>query len=313
MSDDEIGATMASFSAGVRGVGRASLSVGVDGSSKKKRRKVNPWHLGLDCVITFVCVFFLSTAATLSRALAFGNDWIGMCAIAGVTTATFLFHSICTGGSVLPHFDIITILLSLRQFGIASYRKKNVKHVPSETSQYVEAVDAITITKNQYSYDMGMTTAIALIIAVMAGAFASAGICRLVLDSAYDNAEIVIRDSDFNAGEAFFVELFGYVFLNFLVLQLPLNGVHPAITAIVLGFSVLGFQALGFNISSASYSFTRWLSVNAVGGHSAWSNDSWVWPVAGVVAVVTIFVLNFVMSALRYYGDNYKSYAVMNK
>lgn len=296
MSDGEASAGMDVFAA----AGRSGIRAGIKlGGSK---RRINPYHLALDCLATFVGVFFLSTAATLSRALAFGEDWIGMCAIAGVTSATYMFISVATGGSVAPHFDIITILLSMRLFGIKSFRKGTGKHVPKGSDQIIDAVD---FRKGQYCFDMSVTEAFWLIVAVMAAAFASAGICRLVLDSAYDNAEITIRSSDFNAGEAFFVELFGYVFLNVLLLQLPLNGVHPAITSITLGLSVLGFQALGFNVSSACYNFTRWLSVNAVGGHSAWNSDSWVWPVAGVVSVAAIAVVFAVMNWLIAYGKKY--------
>lgn len=282
---------------------RSGAKLGIKVNTGKRR--INPYHLALDCLATMVAVFFLSTAATLSRALAFGDDWIGMCAIAGVTSATYMFVSVATGGSIAPHFDIVTILLSLRMFNVKSFRKGTGKHVPKGTSQLIDAVDYY---KGQYCFDLSLMEAFWLTIAVMAGAFASAGICRLVLDSAYDNAEIVIRSSDFNAGEAFFVELFGYVFINVLLLQLPLNGVHPAITAITLGLTTLGFQALGFNVSSACYNFTRWLSVNAVGGHSAWNGDSWVWPVAGVVAVAAIAVIFNLMNWLIAAGRKYSGY-----
>lgn len=297
--DDESGVGMAAFA----GNGRVGITTTVKAFTGSKKR-INPYYLALDCMATLVAVFFLSTAATLSRALAFGDDWIGMCAIAGVSAATYLLVSVATGGSIAPHFDIITILLSLRIFNIKSFRKDNIKHVPSGSEQLINAVE---VCKGQYCYNLSLTEGFWLIVAVMAGAFASAGICRLVLDSAYDNAEIVIRDSNFNSGEAFFVELFGYVFINFLLLQLPLNGVHPAITSIVLGLTVLGFQALGFNVSSACYNFTRWLSVNAVGGASAWSSDSWLWPVAGVVAVVSIAVISAIMNWLRIKGKRYNN------
>lgn len=295
--DDETGLRLSAFA----GSGRAGAAVTVNAFEGSKKR-INPYYLALDCMATMVAVFFLSTAATLSRALAFGDNWIGMCAIAGVSAATYMLVSVFTGGSIAPHFDIITILLSLRIFNIKSFRKDNIKHVPNGNSQLISAV---SVCKGQYCYDLSIMEGFWLIVAVMAGAFASAGICLLVLDNAYNNAEIVIRDANFNSGEAFFVELFGYVFINALLLQLPLNAVHPAITSIMLGLTMLGFQALGFNVSSACYNFTRWLSTNAVGGASAWSSDSWVWPVAGVVAVVAIALISNIMTWLRVKGKKY--------
>lgn len=268
---------------------------------KMKMGEVNPYYLFFDCAATFLVSFCLFTITTVSRAISFGNDWIGMCAIGGGTAAAYMLLSVLTGGTTLPHFDIISVLLSLRMFGLRSFRKLNIDHIPRD-DQFTNSVTQNEKSK-QHRFRMNITTALALIVTIFASAFASAGICRLVLDSAFDNAEIVIRDSDFNAGEAFFVELFGYFFLNFLALQLPLNGVHPINTALLLGLSVIGFQAFGYNVSSASFNFVRWLSVNAVGGASAWSSDSWLWPVAGVVAAVAIAVVTRIMIWAQKYGD----------
>jgi hypothetical protein len=148
----------------------------------------------------------------------------------------------------------------------------------------------------QYRYTLGPMYALALVLAVVGAGFASAGISKLILDSAYNNAEIVIRDSNFNAGEAFYVEMIGSFFLTALAVLLPLNGVHPINIAILLGLVTMGFQAYGFNVSSASFNLVRWLSVNAVAGSSAWSSASWVWPIAPLVASVALIVVFWVMS-----------------
>ena len=288
------------------GIFSNASSAGVRAAAKLRKIKmgeVNPYYLFFDCAATFLVSFCLFTITTVSRAISFGNDWIGMCAIGGGTAAAYMLLSVLTGGSTLPHFDIISILLSLRMLGLRSFRKLNSEHIP-RGDQFTSSVTQNEKTK-QHRFKMNLTTAFALMVTIFASAFASAGICRLVLDSAYDNAEIVIRDSDFNSGEAFFIELFGYFFLNFLALQLPLNGVHPVNTAILLGLSVIGFQAFGYNVSSASFSFVRWLSVNAVGGASAWSSDSWVWPVAGVVAAVAIAIVTRIMVIAQKYGDDW--------
>lgn len=270
---------------------------------KMKMGEVNPYYLFFDCAATFLVSFCLFTITTVSRAISFGNDWIGMCAIGGGTAVSYVLLSYLTGGTTLPHFDIISVLLSLRVFGLRSFRKLNIDHIPHD-NQFTPSVTQKE-KSGQHRFKMNLTTAFALIVTLFASAFASAGICRLVLDSAFDNAEIVIRDSDFNSGEAFFVELFGYFFLNFLALLLPLNGAHPLNTGILLGLGVLGFQAFGYNVSSACFSFVRWLSVNAVGGSSAWSSDSWLWPVAGVVAAVSIAIVTRIMRMAQDYGDNW--------
>lgn len=267
-----------------------------------KLKSPNPYHLLFDCAATFVVTFCFFTIGTVSRALAFGNDWIGMCAIAGATAACYMLIAVLTGGTTAPHFDILTILLSLKMFDLRSFRKHaSIDNIP--TGHYIPGV--VPTSSGQYRYSLGLVAAFWLIVAVMAAGFASAGISKLILDSAYDNAEIIIRDSDFNAGEAFFIETFGVFFMGFLSLQLPLNGVHPINTAILLGIVALGFQAFGFNVSSACFNFVRWLSTNAVGGSSAWSSASWVWPVAVVVGGVGIYVVSMIMSWALYQGNKW--------
>lgn len=266
-----------------------------------KGKRVNPYHLFFDCAATFFVAFCFFTIGTVSRALAFGNDWIGMCAIGGATAACYMLVIALTGGTTMPHVDILTVLLSLRMVGFKSLRK-NPTSVPPAPGPYAPSV-AFDEDDGQARYTLGMTAAFWLIVTLFAAGFASAGISRLILDSAYDNAEIVIRDSDFNAGEAFFVELFGVFFMNFLALLLPLNGVHPVNTAILLSIVALGFQAFGFNVSSACFNFVRWLSTNAVGGASAWSSDSWVWPVAVVVGGVAIYVVQMIMAQANEWGN----------
>lgn len=295
----------ATFSVGYDAEGtRASVGVSA-GMMTYKNGRHNPYHLFFDCAATFVIAFCFFTIGTVSRALAFGSDWIGMCAIGGATAACYMLGAVLTGGSVMPHVDILTVLLSLKMVGFKSLRK-NAVLAERPVGHYAPSI-AYKVKDGQFRYTMGMMTAFWLIVAIMAAGFASAGIGRLVLDSAYDNAEIVIRDSDFNAGEAFFVELFGVFFMNFLTLLLPLNGVHPINTAILLGIVALGFQAFGFNVSSACFNFVRWLSVNAVGGSSAWSSDSWVWPIAVLVGGVAIYVVQMIMSYALTWGEAWAS------
>lgn len=299
MSDTEVG-----FSAEV---GPLSAS----GSAKIKDKlfdnmPVNPWFLTLDCAATFFFSFCFFTIGTISRALAFGANWVGMCAIAGATSACYLLSSVSMGGTNMPHFDILSVLLSLRFVGLKSFRK-NELHVPREGRQTASAVISVKTSKtfSQNGYGMDIMTAFWMIVVLFAAGFASAGICRLVLDSDYSNAEIVIQDASFNAGEAFFVELFGVFFQGFIALQLPLNGVHPVNTAIALGLVSLGFQAFGFNVSSGCFNFVRWLSTNAVAGSSAWSNASWVWPVAVVVGGAAIWFVSALMSWIIKQGQRY--------
>jgi len=288
------------MSGGEAGFGLEVGPVSAGGKLKIKQRlfndgNMNPWFLTLDCAATFVVAFSFFTIGTISRALAFGNNWIGMCAIGGATTACYLLLSVFMGGSNMPHFDILSVLLSLRLVGLKSFRK-NESHVPREGRQTAISVVKTTGVVTQNTYNLDIISAFWLIAALFAAGFASAGICRLVLDSNYSNAEIVIQDSSFNSGEAFFVELFGVFFQGFLAAQLPLNGVHPVNTAIALGLVALGFQAFGFNVSSACFNFVRWLSVNAVAGSSGWSNASWLWPVAVLVGGVAIWLVSAIMS-----------------
>lgn len=262
---------------------------------KMKFKKHNPYFLTFDCLATFVVAFCFFTVGTVSRAISFGNDWIGMCAIGGATAACYMLTAVLTGGTVAPHFDILTVLLSLKMVGLRSFRKA-ARDEDDKYTRMGHYYPAIEMRKGQYRYGLDIMAAFWLCVAIIAAGFASAGLSKLVLDNAYGNAEIVIRDSDFNAGEAFFIELFGVFFMNFLALQLPLNGVHPINTAILLGLVALGFQAYGYNVSSACFNFVRWLSVNAVGGASAWSSASWVWPVAVVVGGTAIYVVSMIMS-----------------
>lgn len=280
---------------------------GVRGGLSVKLPKVrtNPYHLFFDCAVTFLVAFCFFTVGTVSRGLAFGDDWIGMCAIGGATAACYMLAAVLTGGTTMPHVDILTVLLSLRMMGFKSLRK-NVDPDSPPSGHYAPSI-ALNRDDGQFYYTLGMSTAFWLIVTIFAAGFASAGICRLVLDSAYDNAEITIRDANFNSGEAFFVEIFGVFFMNYLALQLPLNGVHPINTAILLGIVALGFQAFGFNVSSACFNFVRWLSVNAVGGASAWSNDAWVWPVAVVVGGAAIYVVQMVMTWALDHGNYWSS------
>lgn len=284
-------------------------SFDVDDSSATFRAKVklggkelrldhpNPYDVVFDSLATFLVAFIYFTVGTQSRALGFGDDWIGMVAIGGITAACYVFLCAITGSTITPHFDIFTILLSLKAVGIHSFRK-NAAHVP-KADQVMPCV-RLSAEDGQFRYTLGPMYALALIVALFAAAFASAGFSKLILDSAYNNAEIVIRDANFNAGEAFFVELVGSFFLTALAVLLPLNGIHPINIAILLGLVTMGFQAYGFNVSSASFNLVRWLSVNAVAGSSAWSSASWVWPVAPLVASTALLVIFWVMSwALR--------------
>jgi hypothetical protein len=280
--------------------GEAGANIRVSLPRLGPMKRPNPYFLFFDCAITFLVAFCFFTIGTVSRALAFGSDWIGMCAIGGATAACYMLIAVVTGGTTAPHLDILTVLLSLKMFGLKSFRKDPVDEM---NISYIPGV--VRSSDGQHRYSLGLIQAFWLILTLIAAGFASAGISRLVLDSAYDNAEIVIRDSDFNAGEAFFIETFGVFFMNFLALQLPLNGVHPINTAILLGIVALGFQAFGFNVSSACFNFVRWLSTNAVGGSSAWSSASWVWPVAVLVGGAGIYVVSMLMSWALYQGNRW--------
>lgn len=301
------GAALLGFGDDENGNPKVKASVEVGLGMKGKRVKVNPYFLFFDCAATFVAAFCFFTIGTSARALSFGSDWIGACAIGSATAACYMFVSMITGGTTMPHFDIFTILLSLRAMGITSLRKLP-DGVP--VPYYAPSVRRSKPRRGakaarQASYTLEFMHAFWLCVAVIAAGFASAGVCRLVLDSAYDNAEITIRDSDFNAGEAFFYEMFFSFFLNILAVILPLHGVHPINIALLLGLVTIGFQAVGFNVSSASFNFVRWLSVNSVGGSSAWNSDAWVWPIGVLVSTVAIYIVHWIMSYALYYGNKY--------
>lgn len=222
----------------------------------------NPWELASSATFEFAGTMLLSAITIIAYAYNkpdpdnLSNWTIGATAAAGAAVALYYMFSVFSRA----HFSCASVLYYLA-------RKQ-----------------------------MGWYTAGVLMVAIVGGYFAGAGVGLLISgQSNYnDTVSFVVKvgSSTSDTMKAFATEIVG----STVVLLIPLLAAHfnskHGMTSLVMGATVLFTQLAAYKISGAAFIFERFLAFNALTGSNAYwpGSQFWIYLVAPVIAWFICFV-----------------------
>ncbi len=229
----------------------------------------NWWHVLTMMMTTGLCVFTAFTVSTIVRGI-YGDSWIGAVAIGAIFGVMTMMASAFSVRGQMPVFGLEGILIGLAPI------KGKVKKGRSIRS------------------GLHFLPALLMLITLLGAGYASAGISKAILGANYDNAAKVPNPA-YNDGQVFFIEYFGTTIYYLFVHQMTLRGARFEYVAILTGFYWTAMQAIGYDISSASYNFVYWLTVNTVGFTSNFWVGWWIYLVAALASVATVIAFNWLL------------------
>lgn len=233
-------------------------------------QSTNYWHLAALMMTTGLGAFTIFTVSTLVRGL-YGNSWIGAVSIGAIFGVMTMLVSAFSRQGNMPIFDIVGILINLSIF--------NTKAKSPSGGKTVRA-------------NLHVVQAVLLFITLLGAGFASAGICRAVLGEAAYAGAAKIPNPAFSNDKVFFIEYFAMTIFYLFIQQMILVDSRIEFVAILSGFYWTAMQAIGYDISSASYNFVYWLTVNTVGFTSLFWKGWWVYLVSALATTATVLIFN---------------------
>ncbi len=231
----------------------------------------NWWHLATLMLTTGLATFTIFTVSTLVRGL-YGDSWIGAVSIGAIFGVMTMLASAFSKGGLMPIFDIVGIIINMSIFNMeVSSRKKGHKSKRAK---------------------LHLIPAIFLLITLLGAGFASAGISRAILGEAAYSGAAKVPNPAYAHDKAFFIEYFAMTIFYMFIQQMVLVGARIEFVAILSGFYWTAMQAIGYDISSASYNFVYWLTVNTIGFTANFWVGWWVYLVSALATAGTVLFLN---------------------
>lgn len=280
------------------------MSSGIKATRRRIRteiRQLNPWTIALRGTVIFVATSMLFMFTTIGYTVYNTDQWTAIVVSGASYILAFALMSIAVSRGVQPIFDWPTLFMNSVHIGMKS--------------SYTDNTNEVTI-----GGEIHWLESIIYIVVLFAASIFGNGLARAVVG---DNTYALIAKNiplHSTAAKAFFIEFAIQAGVYIGTQQILFHGSNLEWVALIIGIFWIGGQAIGRSISGSCFNTMYWLGLSVIGTGIkerfdpitstlvpvVWFDDnSWVYPVSSVVALIAAIVTGFAVSFVKQQAQKY--------